>query len=254
MLRDERLDKIEEYVNMNRYVPLTELMTRFGISRATCRRDLEALAENRRVTVTRGGASAVSRGTIYELPYQEKRKLNYEEKSRIAKAACAHIKAGETIMIDSGTTGALMAEYFPDLPDIYAATNDLMTAIALLSCPHINLIFIGGSIRKGFYTACGYFAAEEISNYHFDKVFLCMDAINAAYGCMITNAEEVEVKHSIMNAGREVIALCDHTKFNSSAFISICPTDRLDRVITGQELPEDIRAQFADRGVEMQLV
>jgi DeoR/GlpR family transcriptional regulator of sugar metabolism len=51
-----------------------------------------------------------------------------------------------------------------------------------------------------------------------------------------------------------VIALCDHTKFNSSAFISICPTDRLDRIITGQELPEDIRAQFADRGVEMQLV
>ncbi|MDR1611418.1 MAG: DeoR/GlpR family DNA-binding transcription regulator [Planctomycetota bacterium] len=254
MLKDERLEKIEEYVNSNRYASLHELAGRFAISKATIRRDLEALERKKRVVLTRGGASSINKGSSYELPYFEKRQSRHEEKVRIARAACRRIRPGETVMIDSGTTGYEMADFMADIRGVYAATNDLMTALALTKHPDLDLIVIGGNVRKGFYTAHGYFAAADIGNYYFDRAFLCVDAINLKYGCMITNADEVDVKQGIINSAKEVTVICDHSKFAETAFVSVGTLDKVHGIITGRELDRKIYDAFTEKGCRIELV
>lgn len=254
MLKDERLERIEDYINTNRYASLAELTEMLSISKATIRRDLEQLEKQSRICLTRGGAASINKGTLYELPYVEKRNANREEKLRIAKAACQRIRSGETIMIDSGTTGYEMTEFIDDAKGVYVATNDLMTGMALTKRPNVELFIIGGAVRKGFYTANGYFAAANVGTYNFDHAFLCVDAINLGHGCMITNADEVDVKRSIIKSAKEVIVICDHTKFEATAFISICAIDQIHCVITGRELDKEIRDRFIERGCNLQLV
>lgn len=254
MLKDERLEKIEDYVNTNRYASMHDLTERFSISRATIRRDLEALEKKGRIILTRGGASSVNKGTSYELPYFEKRGANHDEKVRIARAACRRIQPGETVMIDSGTTSFEMAEFMGEQRDVYVATNDLMTAVALTKHPGLSLIFIGGSIRKNFYTADGYYAAANVRNFYFDRSFLCVDAITIGRGCMITNSDEVEVKRSIIECSKEVTVVCDHSKFEATSFISICSLEQIHSIITGRELDKKIYESFLEKGKNIELV
>ena len=49
MLRSERLERIEEYINHNRYVTIPQLAQAFGISASTIRRDLDLPEEVRMV-------------------------------------------------------------------------------------------------------------------------------------------------------------------------------------------------------------
>ena len=254
MLKDERLERIEEFINLNRYASMSELTEMFSISKATIRRDLELLEKMNRVALTRGGAASINRGTMYELPYVEKRNANREEKTRIARAACGRIRSGETVMLDSGTTTYEMADFIDDAKGVCVATNDLMIAMALTKRPGVELFIIGGGVRKGFYTATGYFAAANVCNYNFDRAFVSVDAINLAHGCMITNAEEVDVKRSIIKSAREVIVVCDHTKFEATAFVGICPVEQINGIITGCELDEGIRDKFLERGCSLELV
>jgi DeoR family fructose operon transcriptional repressor len=254
MFKKQRLDDIEKYVKINQYVSLNDLVRNFNVSESTMRRDLKVIEQEGHVIVTRGGAVAANQSTQYELPYLEKRKTNYSEKDRIARAACELIQQGDTLYIDAGTTAIQMTEHLSTEKNIHVSTNDLIIAISLALNPAISLTLIGGSIRKGYYTAYGYLAVESLNRYHFDKVFLCLDAISLKYGCMVTNAEDVDIKQSIVKAGEKIIVICDHTKFEGPAFISICSLGEIDQIITGTELDQDIYCQFVEQGIDITLV
>ena len=243
-----------DYISHKQYVSLGELTNAFGVSRATVHRDLDYLNRKKQITLTRGGARSLQKSSTYELPYFEKRQTNSEEKARIAQAACQYIQHEETIMIDSGTTGYELAVQMKGMRHVLAATNDLMTAVCLANHPDIELIVIGGNIRQGFYTASGYFATTTVENFHFDKVFLSVDSIGTDRGCMITNADEVDIKRGMLACSKEVIVICDHTKFKTTAFVGVCPIEQIDRIITGKELDKAIYKDFLDRGVEIELV
>ena len=115
MLRHERLERIEEYINHHRYVTIPQLVEAFDISSSTIRRDLEALGEAGRVELTRGGVMSLHRNVSEEASYNEKVEANREEKARIAAAAARMIKPGCTLFVDSGTTTRELVPYIMDV-------------------------------------------------------------------------------------------------------------------------------------------
>lgn len=254
MLKEERLESILEYVNKNKYASFMELSKNYGISKATIRRDLEQLSETGKISITRGGAASKSKGTKYELPYLAKQKCFHDEKVRIARAACRHILPGETIIIDSGTTSFEMTPFMSDLKDVTVATNDTMIASNLTDCPGLSVCVVGGSLRMGFYTMYGYIAEYTIKQIRVDKAFIGVDAIDPHYGLMITNFDEIALKRSIIETAKEVIVLCDHSKFKSVAFVNICPINVISRIITDDGLDPEVQRQFVENGIEVELV
>lgn len=254
MLKDERQERIAAFVNENKYASVAELSGFFQVSRATIRRDLDEMEAESRLKLTHGGAVSNDKSTSFELSYIEKRETNREEKTRIAAHAAAKIKPGETILIDSGTTCVEIPRFLAGMENVIVATNDLMCGIELKKCPGITTIIIGGTMRPHFYNTSGFYAEDFLREFHFDKAFVSMDAIDVEMGSMITNIDEVSVKALIAEVADEVFFLCDHSKFKAKAFVRVCPLEKADMIITSKELPRETASRYREKGANLILV
>lgn len=241
MLKDERLARIEAYINQKKFAGIRELSEYLSISGATIRRDLEALAEQKKVSITRGGAVAIDREEyiFIEDPYAEKTKSNQEEKIRIAREAAKLIAPGSTVIIDSGTTTFQITPFLRDIPDLKLVTNDVRIAAALSGCTNVNVTVLGGYLRPGYYSLLGLYAEAAVSDMHVDVCIIGIDAVSLSGGLMISNLEEVSLKRSIIAAANKVVVVCDHTKFKKKAFLSVCGLDKVDLFVTGEEADEE---------------
>ncbi len=254
MLQEERLRRIRERVEEASFCSLAELCETFGISRATARRDLQALAEANRVRLLRGGAASVADGTSYDPPYKLKQSLHREEKARIAVEAARLVHEGETVLLDSGTTALAIAERLRSARDVTVATNDVRIAAALSDAPGVAVTVIGGSLRKGYYATLGYFAELALEQLRADVAFLGVDAIDAERGLMVSNAEEMPVKKRFLAAAKRTVIVCDHTKFETASFLRLCPLADADLILTGRELDEALLPKYAEAGARIRLV
>jgi len=253
MLRHERLERIEEYINHNRYVTIPQLVEAFDISSSTIRRDLEALGEAGRVELTRGGVMSLRRNVSEEASYNEKVETNREEKARIAAAAARMIKPGGTLFVDSGTTTRELVPYLREGQGLKVVTNDLLIAAELSGAMGVEVIMPGGLLRKGYFTLTGSHAEEMVSGMRADLTFMGFDAARPC-GFMISNQEEVGLKRAMARCGRRLVVLCDHTKFEADSFITVCPLADASLIITGKELDENIRRQLESIGAVLELV
>lgn len=253
MLRSERLERIEEYINHNRYATIPQLAEEFGISASTIRRDLEALGEAGRVELTRGGVMSLHRKVSEEASYHEKTLANREEKARIAAAAARMIKPGCTLFVDSGTTTRELVPFLKEGQGLKLVTNDLLIASELSSAQGVEVILPGGLLRRGYYTLTGSQAEEMVSSMRADLTFMGFDAVRPR-GFMISNQEEVGLKRAMARCGSRLVVLCDHTKFESDSFITVCPLADASLIITGKELDEGIRKRLEAAGAVLELV
>src|SRR5947209_8719843 len=109
MITQARRNAIAAEMAHRPFMSTRDIVSVFGCSPATARRDLHALAEAGRIRRARGGAIAVERaaadpppgtvdvGRLPPVPL-------LEEKRRIARAAAALVKDGEAIGLPGGTT------------------------------------------------------------------------------------------------------------------------------------------------------
>lgn len=251
MIRDERLAKITEYVQNRHFASVRELMELLKVSKATVRRDLELLSGENVVVLTRGGVTCVDKDKNSELAYNEKRSANTLEKNRLAEAAAGLIRSNSTVILDAGTTTRAIVPYIRELTGVNLVTNDLMIAADLNSCEGISVTVTGGQLRKGFFTLRGYMASDFIRSMRADIAFVGFDALDIRSGCFITNADEVSLKKSILSSADKVVAVLDHTKFSATAFISVCPLEDIDAVVTDRALDSGIAQALREMGVEV---
>lgn len=254
MLQEERLHRIEERVNARRFCSVEELAAALQSSKSTIRRDLRLLEAGNRLRLSRGGAASLAPGTAQEPPYGVKARTNHEEKVRIGQAAAGLIERGETVVIDSGTTALELAAAMRGMRDVTVATNDVRVACELAECGGVDVTVIGGSVRKGYFTALGSLARHALEAINADKAFLCVDALDVKKGCMVTNDAEAMVKRMMLESANRKIVICDHSKFENVAFMRLCAVGEIDMIITGRELGEDRYGEFLEAGVNITLV
>lgn len=254
MIREQRVAHILSELKIRGIVSISELMRATASSRSTLYRDLCALESQGLLKTIRGGAVAPSRNTAHEPTFSVRQSQFSEEKQRIARAALDYIQEHETILLDSGTTVYELAKLLAASKQLYIATNDLNSAMALSSNPDISLVVLGGKLRTGHFALNGLFTEDMIRQIHADTVFLSVDAVDPEVGFMCFNLEEVPSKRLMMQASQKVIVLCDHSKFENVAFVRICALAQVNLVITGQELHMDIRARLKELDVKLLLV
>ena len=254
MLKFERLERMEAYINQNKYVTIGELAEQFSISSATIRRDLEQLSSQNRVTLTRGGVVSNQTCVVEERPYSEKLGDHQEEKRRIAQAAASMVAPGSTIMVDSGTTNRAMIPFLQEIGPVNIVTNDVVIAGELTSCRDAEVTVLGGTLRKGYFTLVGHYAEDMVAQMRADIAFIGMDAVSLKGGCMIANMNEVGLKRAMIQAARQVVIVCDHSKFETESFLTVCPLEQADLFIVGQDLSGNLAKAFQEAGCRFQLV
>ena len=251
MIQEERLGKITDFVTAHQYANIEELVQLTGVSKATIRRDLIELEEKGKVCFVRGGVSSVGKKILHESVYHVKETENMLEKQRIGERAGKLVNAGDTIFISAGTTCRTMVPTIRTIPNLNVVTNDLMVAVDMADCVTADVVVTGGQLRKQYYTLRGFAAEDQVRGMKLDTAFMSCDAVDVFQGCYIANADEVGLLRQLIASSNRVVLLADHTKFSSSAFVSVCDLDAVDVLITDTGLSRELADALSKQEIEL---
>ena len=251
---DERRRQIRALVDEHGRVNTDELAERFEISPVTIRTDLKALADAGAIVRTHGGAIAHRDGE--DVPIDVKEGLNHGEKVRIAAAAAAMIRDGETLLIDSGSTTNEIARRIVGLPlsGINVITNALNVATTLAAAPHVRLVMLGGVLRPNSFSLSGPQAETALAGLTADRLFLGVDSLDPEIGLMTPHVHEAQLNAQMIRAARHVVAVADSSKLLRRNLSVIAKVEQIHTLITDEAANPDIVANLRHRGLEVVLV
>ena len=258
MTQQQRLNLVLELVSERRYVSIVEVAEALGVSTATVRRDLTTLAEQRLITRTHGGASALGSG--YELPLQYKIVRQAEAKSAIARAVADLVAPGDSVGLNGGTTTSEVARVLGwserlgmsgDAPGVTIVTNALNIAYELSIREHVKIVVTGGVPRRQSYELVGPLVGSTLRDFSLDLAVLGVDGITGKFGATTVHEGEAEASRQIAAVARRVVVAADATKLGRTTFARICPLDRIDVLVTDAPVPHDLAQELGAAGVEV---
>lgn len=251
----ERRELIIQRLRQHGSVQVNDLSAHFGVSTVTIRNDL-AFLEKQGIAVRAYGGALICSGIapVAEPSVEDKSALNIALKRKIAAAAAAMIAPGQRIILDSGTTTYEIALLLRDRQDVIAMTNGMNVGSALLAAEGVELLMTGGHLRRQSQSFYGDQAEQSLLNYHFDTLFLGVDAIDTERGVSTHNEDEARLNRRMCEVADRIIVVTDSSKFNHSSLHKIIDTQRIDTIITDEGIPAESLQELQRAGTEVVLV
>lgn len=246
----ERREQIVTLLDQVGRVSVTDLSERFGMSQATIRTDLDALAAQGLLVRTHGGAIAPNRSDL-ELSFDVRRRLHSTQKHRIGAAAASMVEDGEAIALDASTTALALATQIKGRRELTVITNGIFIALALLDAPGITVLMPGGFLRRDSVSLVGAEGHEFIKQFNLQKGFLGAKGLTLEEGLTDVNSAEVAIKRSLVAEAKQVIAIVDSSKWGQVGFVSFASIDQMDYIITDEGAPPDMVAALQKAGVDV---
>jgi DeoR/GlpR family transcriptional regulator of sugar metabolism len=245
------LDRIRE----DGAVKVADLVRELGVSDMTVRRDLEVLHILGLLEKVHGGATTASEGSLFEPGFAAKSALQEREKSAIASAAARLIEPGSAIALSAGTTTHALARRLAEIPGLTVVTNSVPVADVLYrSGRPDHMIILTGGVRTPSDALVGPFAVAALRTVHLDQVFMGVHGMETRTGFTTPNILEAETDRALVEAGRRLIVLADHTKWGVIGISSFARLDQADVLITDSGLAGDAHSELAAHVREVVLV
>ena len=234
MLSTERRLAINNKIQKEKRLLISDLQKEFNTSVVTIRKDLDFL-ENKGVLKRVHGGALLNEYIGKNLSIAEKEKIRFKEKERIASFADSLIKEGDIIILDSGFTAVHIARKLKQRSGLRVITNGLNVANEIAESDN-ELIMIGGVFNKETYGNSGKLAENVIKNSVVDKLFLGVNGIDFEVGITAYNHMEAELNKLMIEVARETIIIADASKFGKRQMGFISDFDKIDRIITDKSL------------------
>lgn len=252
----ERQDQIADFIQRRQRATVAEIASYFAISPATVRRDLEVLAEQGEIERFHGGARAYSasrngRQAPPELPVLQRQRVQAAAKEQIGRLAAGLVQDGETVFISSGTTALAAARHLRRREALTVITNSVLVINTLGDAPGITLIGLGGVLRRSEQSLIGHLTEHALSEIHADKVLMGIRAIDLARGLTNDYLPETMTDRAILQAGREIIILADHTKCGRVSTAFVAPLTAMHTLVTDDRTPASFVQQLRQLGIRV---
>jgi DeoR family transcriptional regulator of aga operon len=124
----------------------------------------------------------------------------------------------------------------------------------LLRHPEIEVIQLGGHLRKSSSSVTGPYAEKILEDFSCSKLFLGVDGIDLEFGLTTTNILEAHLNQKMIKTVQKTIVLADSSKFGKRGFGRICGLEEIDEIITDSGVPQHIVKQLEDSGVKVTIV
>ncbi|CNI25099.1 MULTISPECIES: DeoR family transcriptional regulator [Yersinia] len=251
----ERREQIIQRLRQQGSVQVNDLSSFFGVSTVTIRNDLAFLEKQGIAVRAYGGALVCDSGTpAVEPTVEDKSSLNTSLKRSIARVAANLIKPGHRVILDSGTTTCEIARHMRNHKEVIAMTNGMNVANSLLDAEGVELLMTGGHLRRQSLSFYGDQADQSLQNYHFDMLFLGVDAIDLERGVSTHNEDEARLNRRMCEVAERIIVVTDSSKFNRSSLHKIIDTQRIHMVITDKGIPTESLNGLRKGGIDVILV
>lgn len=233
MLTEHRKKLLLDRLAIDRQLVAKTLSVELGLSDDTIRRDLRELATEGKLLRVHGGAIPTS-PTVgrYELRLQ----ILLDEKQKLGVAAAPLIEQGMTCFIDGGTTHELLVAALPNDLCATIITHSPIIASALLRCPNVHCIVIGGVLFRHSMVMLGTSASETIAGMRFDTFFLGATALDCENGLTTGDYDEAEIKRAIARRSGAVVCLMTADKINAASPFSVLPLKKLSTLVVSKNV------------------
>ena len=248
----ERHQEIIDLVSSKGRVAVSDLSQRFGVSEVTIRSDLQALADKGLLIRTHGGA-VPSNQQLPILSLATRLRLQEQEKMRIGQAAAESIDDGDAIFLDTSSTTLAIAKNLKRHHYLTIITNSLAVAQELLDTPSVEVVMIGGRLRRDTASLVGTDGLAVIQELNIEKGFFGVHGITIEDGLTDVSADEAEVKRPLIKMSRQVIAVFDSTKWGKVGLTSFASIGEIDRIIS-DDTPDGLLEQLETLGIDLKIV
>lgn len=216
----------------------------------TIRRDLTSLEKQFLIQRTHGGAM-LSERMMLEFDYRDRREVNRAAKCAIAREARQLIQPGHRLILDTGTTTLELAALLRDGENLTVITPSLAVASELQHAAGVEVILLGGVIRRGSPDLTGPVTEHCLELFAADYAFQGADGIGADGSIYNSDLRLAAVDKIMRRVAQKSVVLADHSKIGTTALACSGTLADVDVFITNHQAPAAALKRFARLGPQI---
>ena len=246
----QRHTKILDLLSKHQRSEVTTLSELLGVSQVTIRKDLDFLEERGLVSREHGFACLNnSDDTGKRLAF------NYDIKKRIAKEAASLVEEGETVMIESGSCCALLAdELASQQKEITIITNSVFIANFIRHASHTKIILLGGCYQPESQVLVGPMTRKCGEIFFSDKFFIGTDGFMPGFGFTGKDHMRSQTVMDLAENARDIYVLTDAEKFSRQGVLGLVRIEDVTGVFTDDRIPAGIEKLLLDNNILLRKV
>jgi DeoR/GlpR family transcriptional regulator of sugar metabolism len=247
MLADRRHELILRVMRAEGPATVGKLADALGVSQATIRRDLIQLDEEGLLRRVYGGAAPL---VDVDDPFVDVAAIRPAEKDAVARRGAKLVRDGESVLLDVGTTAHRLAHHLRGR-SLTVITTSLAVFDELRDEQGIQLILLGGVVRRDYRSLVGYLTEDNLRQVHADRLFLGTSGVRPDGTVVDTTVVQVSVKRAMIAASDHVVLLADVGKFPGTGMARVCGPDDLDTLVTNAPVDAATAAALKEAGVDV---
>jgi DeoR/GlpR family transcriptional regulator of sugar metabolism len=229
MLAAERRDFLLARLHADGKLVAKQIATELGVTEDSIRRDLREMAAAGLCQRVYGGALPVSPAIA---DYATRAGVATSSKERVAAAAAALIRPGQTVLLDGGTTALAVTAALPAGLRATIVTHSPTVAAALVGHPAVDVWMLGGRLFKHSAVACGAAAAEAAQGVSADLFLLGVTGVHHEAGLTTGDPDEAAMKRTLATRAAETYVLASSEKVGAASPFLVLPADRVTAIVT----------------------
>ena len=248
----QRLEAMRQELLKVDEVAIDDLADRFDVSGMTVRRDLELLEARGDVIRTHGGA-ALARRLTFEFSFRQRQNRNGGAKSRIAERAADHIRDGQAVILDTGTTTLEIARRILGRRNVTVITTSLAIVSTLQFAAGLRVVLLGGFLRGGSPDLHGPLTEQNVEMFRADIAFMGADAVDLEGNTYADDLQVVNLDRKMAENANQVIVVADSSKFGRTGMCRIFSSEDYSLIISDTGIGRDVRKRFSKQRIEVEI-
>ncbi|MDY3767706.1 MAG: DeoR/GlpR family DNA-binding transcription regulator [Lachnospiraceae bacterium] len=242
-----RIHQILELLTEENKMEVSLLAEKLKVSQVTVRKDLDAL-ESKGI-IKREHGSAVLRSTD---DINGRIAYHYETKRKIAVKAAEWIQDGDTIMIESGSCCALLADVLTsEKKDLTIITNSAFIADYIRGKANFQIILLGGIYQKDSQVLVGPMIRQCAENFCVDLFFIGTDGYSPRTGFTNRDQMRAQAVRDMALQAEKVIVLTESSKFSKHGIVPLNLKNQIKAVITDEEISDEMASELRMRDIDV---
>ncbi len=245
-LLNEKERQVIELLVKEPSIGVTDLAEQLAVSAVTMRSYLNGLGEKGYLYRVHGGAVPTIHPEIVE-----RERERQSQKRAIAGAAASMVNDGDTIMIEAGTTTAMIVRYLLGKRDVSLVTNNTLALAHARGNPGLRVHIVGGEFRPATESIVGPMALAYLERFHVRTAFVGTDGFSAKKGLSTHLVEGAEIVARMAEQADRVVVVADSSKLDREGFVHVLPLNRIDAIITDDSFDPKAATEINDLGVQL---